>query len=674
MAALRCLKNIIRKMLKMYRFIKLYSALAIVALAFAQCTQDITTDIYVGEQNKTSATKIINTSRSAVSGSLLVKFDEEGVRALEQGTRSGSGVTRSNIEPLNNILLDIDAVSIERLIPFNLKHEEDMRKAGLHRWYIVHFDNEQPLDKVAQRLASVGEVEKIEFNTQMEMPKMQNSTPVEMNNVSTRLSTPTFNDKYLNQQWDFHNTGKHSTHAVAGMDINVFEAWKYTTGDNSVIVSVVDTGVAYTHEDLVDNMWVNSGEIAGDGIDNDGNGYIDDIHGYNFVDKGPVSWDKEGDGHGTHVAGTISAVNNNGKGVCGIAGGDGSGNGVRIMSAQIFSGNNENNASVAVASEAITYSANNGAVLANNSWGTKAMSGQNDSWYMNYESAIQDACKYFQSKQNHPNLIGGLLFFASGNDYFSQSGYPAAYIENISVTSVGIDGMPASYTNYGPGCNIAAPGGDQKTHGGQCGIASTMVENGKDTYTYEQGTSMACPHVTGVAALGVAYAKKLGKTLTAEEFKTKLLTSVNDIDSDIKGTSFSKYLRGMGTGRIDAFKMLMNIEGITCIPVVRGKMLYSIKVCDYLSDGKVNLKLIEENGVEISEEDKKKLGISDIVVLPNSGTIRITCENIGSAIISVKMIAGGDKVGGSDSAGGYVISKKFALIVRDSFAENGGWL
>ena len=457
----------------MYRFIKLYGALAIVALAFAQCTQDPTNDIYVGEQNTTSATKIINTSRSAVSGTLLVKFDESGAHAFEQGTRSGNGVTRSNIEPLNNILLDIDAVSIERLIPVDIKHEEAMRKAGLHRWYIVHFDNKQPLDKVAQSLATIGEVEKIEFNTQMEMPKMQGTTPVELTNVETRLSTPTFNDTYLNQQWDFHNTGKHSTtYAVAGMDINVFEAWKYTTGDNSVIVAIVDQGVAYTHEDLADNMWVNTGEIPGNNIDDDSNGYVDDIHGYNFVDNGPISWDKEGDvGHGTHIAGTISAVNNNGKGVCGIAGGDGSGNGVRIMSAQVFSGNNENNASVAVVVKAITYSANNGAVLANNSWGTKAMSGQNDSWYTTYESAMQDAFKYFQSKNNHPNLIGGLLFFASGNDYFSQSGYPAAYRENISVTSVGINGMPASYTNYGPGCNIAAPGGDQNTHGGQIGRA-----------------------------------------------------------------------------------------------------------------------------------------------------------------------------------------------------------
>ena len=146
----------------MYRFIKLSCALAVAALAFAQCTKDLE-EISVGESaNNASATKIINSSRTAIAGTLLVKFNEEGALAFENGTRSGNGVTRSNIEPLNNILLDIDAVSIERVFPVDVRNEKATREAGLHRWYIVRFDKEQSLDKVAYALAEVGEIQKIE--------------------------------------------------------------------------------------------------------------------------------------------------------------------------------------------------------------------------------------------------------------------------------------------------------------------------------------------------------------------------------------------------------------------------------------------------------------------------------------------------------------------------------
>ena len=147
--------------------------------------------------------------------------------------------------------------------------------------------------------------------------------------------TSDFNDPQLFWQWHYINNADQAvgTETVAGADINVAEAWKLTGGDPRVIVAIVDGGVKYNHPDLAANMLINEAELSGQpGVDDDGNGYVDDIYGYNFaVDTGEISYDSTDDGgHGTHVAGTVAAVNNNGIGVCGVAGGTGNNDGVRL--------------------------------------------------------------------------------------------------------------------------------------------------------------------------------------------------------------------------------------------------------------------------------------------------------------------------------------------------------
>ncbi len=631
-------------------------------------------DILVGESApNSSAAKIINSSRSAEAGKLLIKFNEKAALAFEKSERK-SDITRSNIGELNAALSKIEAISIERIFPINKHHEERARKAGLHRWYVLSFDSDVKLESAAKELAQVCEVETVQYNKTLSHQRSA-VVPVELN-ASTRLAVGEVNDPYFKDQWHYYNTGS-GVHEkqVAGMDVNVKEAWLHCTGDPSIIVAVIDEGVDYTHADLKDNMWVNEDEIAGNGIDDDGNGYVDDIHGYNFgSDDGAISWS---DSHGTHVAGTVAAVNNNGIGLCGVAGGDGSGNGVKIMSAQKYNGKSDSNEMDT--SRAFHYAADNGAVIAQNSWGySPDPNGRpsilNDLEFKRAAGVVYDAILYFQSVKNSDVLDGGLVIFASGNDNIGQSGYPAGYRDFISVAATGCDGMPTYYTNYGPGVNICAPGGDLDHHGDKGGILSTIPNN---RYGYMSGTSMACPHVSGVAALGLSYAKKLGKKFSLEEFTSMLLLSTNNIEP-ILATNAEKefqYSGKMGTGSVDALRMLMNVEGIPCVNLPKGQ-LAMIDLKPYLIDQGRDITIIDndkDTASIISNEDKEKLGITNGPRIFN-GKLIITCEKAGHALINVSCVLGEKEAGSDDKMGGRASTKKLAIVVRDGHSANGGWM
>lgn len=561
------------------------------------------------------------------SGKLLIKFDpamsEILDRTLKVATRSGGAMTRSGIPSTDEVLDILGTYHFERIFPVDAKNEERTRAAGLHLWYRVKFDENTDLREAANRLGKLGEISKVQGNGHIQRAyKKQNyrsyiSESALQQKVASRvvMAGNSFSDPGLATQWHYANSGSNlfdyqnelGNGSEIGCDVGCMEAWKKCTGDPSIIVAVLDEGVMNTHPDLAGNIWVNEGEELYADTDADGNGYKDDKYGYNFVSNtGIISWTEASDtGHGTHVAGTIAAMNGNGIGVCGIAGGDGSENsGVKLMSCQVFSGD----AGVTLDAEAraIKYAADNGAVILQCSWGYNSSlasiiegytpgPGSEEEWESLYPLE-KEALDYFINNAGSPNGVidGGLVIFASGNEYAGMPAFPGAYSKCVSVSAVAADFTPASYTDYGKEVTISAPGGDTEYYnpvgkddpeswidGIYSGsILSTWIQNGTAAYGFMDGTSMACPHVSGVAALGLSYAVKQRRHFKASEFIELLKASTKSLDSwygngKVKtyyrnhlsaGASptrveLSKYIGKMGAGLVDAGMLLNNIEG-----------------------------------------------------------------------------------------------------------------
>ena len=466
--------------------------------------------------------------------------------AFQQSAASSARALQALPEQMARSLRSISTETLQPVFPIDPRFEKRMRRAGLDRWYVVHFDQKQELRSAMRTLSAVPEIEYTEPVYPMTRPAGK-AIPTDLP-VARRASSEAmpYNDPLLSDQWHYHNVGKYHG-SIASADIDLFKAWKIETGKPKVIVSIVDGGIDLTHPDLVDNLYVNEEEKNGTpGVDDDQNGYIDDIHGYNFIkDDATIYPDKES--HGTHVAGTVAARTGNGIGVSGIAGGNGTpGSGVRIMSCQIFGAEKENGDSPA----AIVYGANNGAVISQNSWGYpyKAQ-------ITAIPKVIQDAVDYFikyagcdddGNQLPESPMKGGVVIFAAGNDGMDYYSYPAAYDAIIAVSSMAPNWTAAYYSNRGDWVDIMAPGGDLNFPNGQ--VLSTLSKQitGKE-YGYMQGTSMACPHVSGIAALIVSHFG--GPGFTAEQCKERLLGSLKFKNIDAANP---KYAGRLGRGYIDA--------------------------------------------------------------------------------------------------------------------------
>lgn len=645
---------------------------------------------------QTDLDKTPQMSEDVLDGQLLVRFDPRVSDILDKAGVTKSGpmmpMTRSGIISVDEILDLVDGYQIERVFPVDVRSEERARKEGLHLWYVVRFGLEHPVEKVAADLSRLGEVSRVEFNRTLKRSSDDKPTPLTMerlNELTANARKGYFNDPLLADQWHLVNDGNlRPTKFIKGADVNVEKAWEMTTGDPSIIVAVLDEGVDVMHPDLKASMWVNEGEVWKSFEDNDGNGYIGDVHGYNFVRKhGVISVDSVYDtGHGTHVAGVIAAVNGNGTGISSIAGGSGSVPGVKIMSCQIFSG--QYAGTVLEEVRAIKYAADNGAVILQCSWGYISGAANPYEWtpqystdeeWETYNVLEKKALDYFIHNAGSPDGVieGGLAIFAGGNEAAPAASYPAAYPDFVAVAATAGDFTPAVYSNYGPGTTISAPGGDQdyywdyvdETHKiGEVGcILSTLPYHISESgYGYMEGTSMACPHVSGVAALGLSYAAKLRKHFKAAEFRELLYQSATPIDEYMSGIKqYKKYV----------------------IDLVESAPMMSINMNDFrggMGTGQVNayglLKAVEESGVDMTFPNLyvavggQTTAIPSMYMDGSSFSVSVSDTSVAVAeIVDGKMIVKGLKAGQTEASVTGSRTDKFIITVREG-ANGNGWL
>lgn len=507
----------------------------------------------LGSNVRISAQSTSSTTQSAepnfVEGVVRVKLQREIADRMVAAKLplSVKGTNRKYVQtgvtPLDRVNQKVKAVSMTRVFPYAGKNEAKHKAFGLDLWYDVHYEASGM--KLAQARNLFRSAEGVSYAQRIPLYKpiggerFLEVSPAAVARAAKAASTMPFNDPLLNDQWHYNNDG-HIAGTKVGADANVFKAWETgVTGSKDVVVAIIDGGFQVDHPDLKDNVWINTAELNGKpGVDDDGDGYVDDIYGYNFVIN---SSDINAHSHGTHVAGTVGATNNNGIGVCGVAGGSDGKGGVKMMVCQVFDSRASSSA-VADFGAAIVYAADRGASIAQCSWGAGVADDE--------DKSVTEAVDYFTKNGGGDKMNGGLCIFAAGNNGEEGDYYPGCLDKVVAVGSMAPDGSVAYYSNRGKWVDVTAPGG-LEDNGQQYGVLSTLPNS---TYGYNEGTSMACPHVSGIAALILS--KYGNKQFSNETLRTLLTTSVNDLY-----TQNPEYKGLMGSGYIDAYKALQGKEG-----------------------------------------------------------------------------------------------------------------
>jgi len=451
-------------------------------------------------------------------GVFRIKIEENYAEKLpEKGfTKADDGHVRFHIQALDALNKAFDIKEASRT--FDVRALDNAYKArheawGFHLWFDLYSDKDADIIAMVESYRSMKEISVAELHFKKELIAFDHDDmPHPLNREEDSIPALIPDDERFEDHWHYRNTGQ--TGGTPGADIQLPEAWAIETGNEDIIVAVIDGGINPEHIDLEANIW--------DGV------------GYNFVDDTP---NVNPTTHGTHVAGTIAAMNNNDLGINGIAGGWGDEGGVKVMSCQVFeSGSFAPSGGFEIAP---VWAADQGAHISQNSWGYTSPN--------YYEEIVLDAIDYFNVNAGGTTMEGGLTIYASGNSDAEGPYYPGYYSGAMAVAGTNHHDQKAAYSNYGDYIEISAPGGETTQNLNQ-GVLSTSI-NG---YIYMQGTSMACPHVSGVAALMIS---KAPGEFTAGMIRDMLISSSDDHYDVNEG-----YEGKLGAGRLNAFQAMKLVE------------------------------------------------------------------------------------------------------------------
>ncbi|MEW7278918.1 S8 family serine peptidase [Aquimarina sp. 2201CG1-2-11] len=497
--------------------------------------------------NVAAQQKFKTNSKGQYINTVCVKFKPDQTYRLDKAMMAsknqskkvkskGDSYAKLGITGVDRIGEQLKVNSYRRVFRPAGKHEAKHRAHGLHLWYQITYDASVTTQDAIRQFKNSNTVEvahELYEISPIEESAVITSTTATVQKSSVTNFITTANDPMYTDQWHYNNTGQKN--GTVGKDIHLEEAWEIEKGDNRVIVAIQDSGIDINHPDLKGNLWVNEGEIPGNGVDDDNNGFVDDIHGYSFLNNGSGTI-PAGD-HGTHVAGTVAASTNNGIGVAGVAGGSGNNDGAKLMACAVIGIGTNGGA------ESFVYAADNGAVISQNSYSFRGFTDE----AINVHKAAVD---YFIANAGGAGkpMHGGIVFFSAANDNINLVTYPNTHEGVVMVSALNNKDQKASYSNYGTWVDIAAPGG-----GGQGGVLSTVPG---ESYGYKQGTSMACPHVSGVAALVVS--NNYGN-ITANQLRRILEETSDPINHLNPG-----FENQLGKGRVNAYKALQvgNGEGV----------------------------------------------------------------------------------------------------------------